>query len=99
MTEISDGTSKYLGDKYKSARDTATKYADQEVIKMASSKNPFNAIPKNMKDTADSVPLKLYKAANMYMASFMMNEYSTARNATLSLFKKEICLRVKLHQH
>ena len=88
MTEISDGTSKYLGDKYKSARDTATKYADQEVIKMASSKNPFNAIPKNMKDTADSVPLKLYKAANMYMASFMMNEYATARNATLSLFKK-----------
>tara|TARA_R110000737_G_scaffold33050_2_gene51436 strand:- start:8715 stop:19196 length:10482 start_codon:yes stop_codon:yes gene_type:complete len=88
MKNIADGNSKYLNEEYKVEREKAAKYADQEVIKMASSNNPFNTVPKNIINPDDATYIKIYKSANSYMASFMMNEYSTARNATLSLFKK-----------
>ena len=88
MQEVADGTSKYLSEEYKDAREKATKYADQEVIKMASSNNPFNTVLKNVVSPNDAGYTKIYKAANSYMSTFMMNEYATARNAVLSLFKQ-----------
>jgi hypothetical protein len=88
MYKISDGTSEYLNENYKEARDKATIVADRELIKMASSKNPFNIIPKNVQKPNSSAAMKIYKGANTYMASFMLNEYVTARNAVLSVFAK-----------
>jgi hypothetical protein len=88
MYKIADGTSEYLNENYKEAIDKATIVADRELIKMASSKNPFNIIPKNVQKPNSSAAMKIYKGANTYMASFMLNEYVTARNAILSVFAK-----------
>ena len=87
MSEISNGTSKYLGSEYDSARNEAVKYADSEMTKMATSNNPFNSTLKNIVKPSDKFYTQLYKTANGYMASFMMNEYNTTRNSILSLLK------------
>jgi hypothetical protein len=87
MSEISNGTSKYLGSEYDSARNEAVKYADSEMTKMATSSNPFNSTLKNIVKPSDKFYTQLYKTANGYMASFMMNEYNTTRNSILSLLK------------
>ena len=87
MSEISNGTSKYLGSEYDSARNEAVKYADSEMTKMANSSNPFNSTLKNIVKPSDKLYTQLYKTANGYMASFMMGEYNTTRNSILSLLK------------
>jgi hypothetical protein len=88
MDKIADGSSKYLDSKYKEAVDKSTEVADRELIKMSSTNNPFNSTPRNLPNLADSTSKKIYKSANSYMASFMLNEFGTARNAVLSLFSK-----------
>jgi hypothetical protein len=85
--EIADGSSKYLSKEYKQAVEESTKFADQESVKMATSSNPFNVIPKNISTPDDGVFKQIYKNANSYMARFSQYEYATARNAIVSLFK------------
>ncbi|QDP57429.1 MAG: hypothetical protein Unbinned2299contig1000_30 [Prokaryotic dsDNA virus sp.] len=85
--EIADGSSKYLGDKYKSAVEKSTNFADEQTVKMASSTNPFNIIPKNVISTNESVYKQFYKIANSYMSRFSQYEYAAARNAIVSMFK------------
>ena len=87
MEAISKGDSKYLGTKYKEAVDLSSNFADSELIAMANSKNPFNSVAKNMKKS-DEALMNTYRVMNSYMASFMINEYSTGRKATLALFYK-----------
>lgn len=88
MDKIADGTSKYLDPKYNESVKEAVRVADRELIKMSNSNNPFNSTPKNLPNVADSASKKIYKSANTYMASFMLNEFATARNAALSLFEE-----------
>jgi len=88
MQEIADGTSKYLGPEFKEARENATKYADQESVKMTNSRNPFNVVPKNVITKDDASYVAAYKTVNSYLASFALNEYVTARNAVLNLSRK-----------
>ena len=88
MDKIADGTSKYLDPKYNESVNEAVKVADREVTKMSNTNNPFNSTPKNLPNAADSTLKTIYKSANSYMASFMLNEFATARNAVLSLFEK-----------
>jgi hypothetical protein len=88
MDKIADGTSKYLDSKYNESVNEAVKVADREVTKMSNTNNPFNSTPKNLPNATDSASKKIYKSANSYMASFMLNEFATARNAVLSLFEK-----------
>jgi len=85
--EIGEGKSKYLTDKYKSEIKESTNYADEQSVKMATSANPFNVIPKNIPTPNESTFSQLYKIANSYMARFSQYEYATARNAIVSLFK------------
>lgn len=85
--EIADGSSKYLSKEYKQAVEESTKFADQESVKMATSSNPFNVIPKNISTPDEAVYKQIYKNANSYMARFSQYEYATARNAIVSLFK------------
>jgi len=85
LIEIGEGTSKYLDAKYKDAIKDATAFADGQGVKMSNSRNPFNVIPKNMINADDDMATKAYKTINGYMASFMLNEYVTARNAVLAL--------------
>ena len=85
--EIAEGKSKYLGDKYKSAVEKSTKFADEQTVKMASSTNPFNVIPKNLISPKESVFKQVYKIANSYMSRFSQYEYAAARNAIVSMFK------------
>ena len=86
--KIADGTSEYLSAEYKDARANATAQADAKTITLATSKNPFDSIIKNMRNADDGTRMALYKMANSYMASFSLYEYGTARNAILAMFKK-----------
>lgn len=79
FNEISDGTSPYLTDKYKKARDNAAASADKIVIELVTSGNPFNAIIKNIRRPGDSK--NFYRRINSFMANFTLNEYATARYA------------------
>ena len=85
--EIADGNSKYLTDEYKSAVEESTNFADEQTIKMATSTNPFNVIPKNISKPNESVLMQLYKTGNSYMARFSQYEYAAAKNAIVSMFK------------
>jgi len=85
--EIADGNSKYLTDEYKSAVEESTNFADEQTIKMATSTNPFNVIPKNISKPNESVLMQLYKTGNSYMARFSQYEYAAAKNAIVSMFR------------
>ncbi len=85
--EIADGSSKYLTDEYKSAVEESTNFADEQTVKMATSTNPFNVIPKNISKPNESVIMQLYKTGNSYMARFSQYEYAAAKNAIVSMFK------------
>ncbi len=85
--EIAEGKSKYLGDKYKAAVEKSTNFADEQTVKMASSTNPFNVIPKNVISPNESAYKQFYKIANSYMSRFSQYEYAAARNAIVSMFK------------
>jgi len=85
--EIADGNSKYLTDEFKSAVKESTNFADEQTVKMATTTNPFNVIPKNVTTPNESVLTQLYKTGNSYMARFSQYEYAAAKNAIVSLFK------------
>ena len=88
MMEISDGTSKYLGEEYKSAIEKSAISADKQSIMMATSKNPFNSIDKLQSKPNDSSTRKAWRIANGYMANFSLFEYTTARAAVNALFNE-----------
>lgn len=88
MLEISDGTSKYLGEEYKSAIEKSAISADKQSIMMATSKNPFNSIDKLQSKPNDSLTRKVWRMANGYMANFSLFEYTTARAAVNALFNE-----------
>ena len=88
MMEISDGSSKYLGEEYKSAIEKSAISADKQSIMMATSKNPFNSIDKLQSKPNDSLTRRAWRMANGYMANFSLFEYTTARAAVNALFNE-----------
>lgn len=83
FNEISEGTSKYLDDKYKQARDEARFKSDQTSIELITSGNPLNVIIKNVRrpERDRSGLINYYRTINSFMANFTLNEYATARFA------------------
>ena len=83
FNEISEGTSKYLDDKYKQARDEARFKSDQTSIELITSGNPLNVIIKNVRrpEKDRSGLINYYRTINSFMANFTLNEYATARFA------------------
>ena len=79
FNEIADGTSPYLSDKYKQAREKAAASSDKIIIELVTSGNPFNAIIKNVRRPGDN--RNFYRRINSFMANFTLNEYATARYA------------------
>ena len=85
MVAIAKGDSKYLGDEYKLAIETAAVAADTQSIQMATSKNPYNSIAKLQTRSNDSAR-NAWRIANGYMANFSLFEFTTARAAVNALF-------------
>jgi hypothetical protein len=77
---IRNEDSKYLNDN-KEALDEATKFADKEITRAATSINVFNGILKNKIDPNDSASLKIAKEINGFMTNFIIYEYTTSRSA------------------
>ena len=65
--------SKYL--KNKEAIQNARIAADAEVVRMATSINPFNSILKLQTQAKDNAAMRVYKVANGYMARFNLFEF------------------------
>ena len=84
MEAIRNKDSKYLTDN-KDALDQATKFADKEVTRAATSINVFNGVLKNKIDPNDSATLKTIKEINGFMTNFVVYEYTTARSAISAL--------------
>lgn len=87
MEAIKNKDQKYL-EENKEALDKATKFADREVTRAATSINPFNGILKNKIDPKDSSSLKLLKELNGFMSNFIIYEYTTARAGVISLMNE-----------
>ena len=84
LRDIGEGTSKYLTES-KEAITNARIAADAEVVRMATSVNPFNSILKLQSLKSDSGAMKAYKVANGYMARFNLFEFITAQKAIRAL--------------
>tara|TARA_R110000796_G_scaffold32907_1_gene85732 strand:- start:476 stop:1546 length:1071 start_codon:yes stop_codon:yes gene_type:complete len=84
LRDIGEGTSKYLTEN-KEAITNARIAADAEVVRMATSVNPFNSILKLQSLKSDSGAMKAYKVANGYMARFNLFEFITAQKAIRAL--------------
>jgi hypothetical protein len=84
LRDIGEGTSKYLTEN-KEAITNARIAADAEVVRMATSVNPFNSILKLQSLKSDSGAMKAYKVANGYMARFNLFEFITAQKAVRAL--------------
>ena len=87
MEAIKNEDQKYL-EENKEALDKATKFADREVTRAATSINPFNGILKNKINPKDSSSLKLLKELNGFMSNFIIYEYTTARAGVISLMNE-----------
>ena len=87
--KIADGTSEFLGSKYKKARDEAVRRADRMVASFVTSGNPINAIIKNRRRTFGAATSRMdyYRHLNSFMANFNLNEYASARFAVGALLK------------
>ena len=73
LRDIASGESKYLDNK--EAITNSRIAADAEVIRMATSVNPFNTILKLQALSTDGGVMRVYKVANGYMARFNLFEF------------------------
>jgi RNAse (barnase) inhibitor barstar len=80
MEAIRNGDKNYLKEN-KEALKEATRFADKEVTRAATSINVFNGVLKNKIDPNDSSALKIIREINGFMTNFMIYEYTTARSA------------------
>ena len=83
MRDIASGESKYLDNK--EAITNSRIAADAEVVRMATSVNPFNSILKLQALSTDGGVMRIYKVANGYMARFNLFEFMTAQKAIKAL--------------
>lgn len=84
MEAIRNGDKNYLNEN-KEALNEATRFADKEVTRAATSINVFNGVLKNKIDPNDSSTLKIVKEINGFMTNFIIYEYTTARSAISAL--------------
>lgn len=84
MEAIRNGDKNYLKEN-KEALKEATRFADKEVTRAATSINVFNGVLKNKIDPNDSSTLKIVKEINGFMTNFIIYEYTTARSAISAL--------------
>ncbi len=73
LRDIASGESKYLDNK--EAITNSRIAADAEVVRMATSVNPFNSILKLQALSTDGGVMRIYKVANGYMARFNLFEF------------------------
>ena len=83
LRDIASGESKYLDNK--EAITNSRIAADAEVVRMATSVNPFNSILKLQALSTDGSVMRIYKVANGYMARFNLFEFMTAQKAIKAL--------------
>jgi len=81
--KIAENDSDYINE-YKDAITAATKKADINVTRAATSNDPFSQVLKNQAQKGESA-MNFYRMINGYMSSFSLNEYATARQAVASM--------------
>jgi hypothetical protein len=86
--DFSKITDERYRNKYKSALNAATEYADNEVIQAASTVNPFQKAAKLNVDKSKPTYRKFLTTVNNYLTNFMITEFSTARAAVYSLISE-----------
>lgn len=84
MAAIENNDTAYLREN-KDALDKATRFADKEVTRAATSINVFNGVLKNKINPKDSGRQKLIKEINGFMTNFMIYEYTTMRSGVTAL--------------
>ncbi len=81
--KIAENDSDYINE-YKDAITAATRKADTNVTRAATSNDPFSQVLKNQAQQGESA-MNFYRMINGYMSSFSLNEYATARQAVASM--------------
>jgi len=84
MDAIENNDAAYLREN-KDALDKATRFADKEVTRAATSINVFNGVLKNKINPNDSGTQKAFKEINGFMTNFIVYEYTTARAGITAL--------------
>jgi len=85
LIAIGNKDSKYTK-KYEKEIAEARFRADAEVVRMATSKSPFNVILKLQANPNDNAWKKVYKMANGFMANFSINEFLTGQKGVRALY-------------
>ena len=90
LIDIADGKSKYLSQEYEGAIKKATEKADDAMTRMATSRNPYDMVLKYRKQVVDNESqwLSAYRTIDGFMKNFVVNEFSTARQAIFALAKQ-----------
>jgi hypothetical protein len=72
-------------ERFEFAISEASYYADQSVVDSVASNNPFEGIPKNIRDANDSAIRQAFSLVNRYMTRFRVFEYYSAVKAIQAL--------------
>jgi hypothetical protein len=84
MDAIENNDAAYLREN-KDALNEATRFADKEVTRAATSINVFNGVLKNKINPNDSGSVRTIKEVNGFMSNFMIYEYTTMRSGITAL--------------
>lgn len=84
MNAIENNDTAYLREN-KDALNEATRFADKEVTRAATSINVFNGVLKNKINPNDSGVARTIKEVNGFMTTFMIYEYTTMRSGITAL--------------
>lgn len=86
--KIAEGDSKYLGPEFQEARDIAVDKADNAIVVMSTSNNPYDGILKIMPSPEDGPARSYLKAIDGFLARYSLFEFGNANHAFMALFNK-----------
>lgn len=86
--KIAEGDSKYLGPEFQEARKTAVDAADNAIVVLSTSNNPYDGVLKIMPSAEDGASASVLKEVNGFLARYSLFEYGNATHALMALFNK-----------
>ena len=86
--KIAEGDSKYLGPEFQEARNIAVDKADNAIVVMSTSNNPYDGILKIMPSPEDGAATSYLKAIDGFLARYSLFEFGNANHAFMALFNK-----------
>ena len=86
--KIAEGDSKYLGPEFQEARKAAVDAADNAIVVLSTSNNPYDGVLKIMPSAEDGASASVLKEVNGFLARYSLFEYGNATHALMALFNK-----------